>query len=72
MNDQNDKTVYQEKYTQTNFITCRLIDGFFQAAGELISPLPDVRTAVEFGCGEGVSTRRLSSLLPAGAAFEAS
>jgi SAM-dependent methyltransferase len=72
MNDNNDKTVYQEKYTQANFITRRLIDGFFNATGELIAALPDVRTAVEFGCGEGVSTRRISKLLPPGAVLEAS
>jgi SAM-dependent methyltransferase len=72
MDDKNDNTVHQEKYTKANFITSRLIDGFFKAAGELIAALPDVRTAIEFGCGEGVSTRRLSSLLPAGATFEAS
>lgn len=70
--DTDDKNVYQEKYTRANFITRRLIDGFFKAAGELIATLPDVRTAIEFGCGEGVSTRRLSSHLPAGAAFESS
>ena len=68
----NDTGVYQEKYTKANFVTRRLVDGFFRAAGELIAPLPDVRTAIEFGCGEGVSTRRLSTFLPAGAAFEAS
>ena len=67
----NDKGVYQEKYTKANFITRRLIDGFFKATGELIAGL-DVRTAVEFGCGEGVSTQRISRLLPAGAVFEAS
>ena len=67
----NDKGVYQEKYTKANFITRRLVDGFFKATGELIAGL-DVRTAVEFGCGEGVSTRHISRLLPAGAVFEAS
>jgi len=72
MNDKNDKGVYQEKYTKANFITRRLVDGFFQATGELIAALPAVRTVIEFGCGEGVSTQRLSRLLPAGAAFEAS
>jgi len=46
----NDKGVYQEKYTKANFITRRLIDGFFEATGELIAGL-DVRTAVEFGRG---------------------
>jgi len=70
--NENDSGVYQEKYTKANFITRRLIDGFFNAAGELIAGLSDVRTAIEFGCGEGVSTRRLSRLLPAGAVFEAS
>ncbi len=70
--NENDNGVYQEKYTKANFITRRLVDGFFNAARELIAAMPAVRTAIEFGCGEGVSTQRLSRLLPAGAAFEAS
>ncbi len=62
---------FKSKYTDTNFITGRLLDGYFDAVARLLSGL-DMKSALEIGCGEGFSTERLRAILPAGASFEAS
>ena len=62
---------FRSKYTQTNAITRRLLDGFFRAVGDSLSGL-DVKTALEAGCGEGFSTQRLREMLPPGATLRAS
>ncbi|MFA6133632.1 MAG: class I SAM-dependent methyltransferase [Phycisphaerae bacterium] len=62
---------FRGKYIRTNFITRRLLDGFFNGIADLIKGL-DAHQVVELGCGEGHSTARLRGLLPPGAAFEAS
>lgn len=62
---------FRSKYTQTNFISRRLLDGFFGAITQATRGL-DVKTAIEVGCGEGFSTARLQAMLPSGAHFEAS
>ena len=62
---------FRSKYTQTNFISRRLLDGFFGAITQATRGL-DVKNAIEVGCGEGFSTARLQAMLPSGARFEAS
>jgi 2-polyprenyl-3-methyl-5-hydroxy-6-metoxy-1,4-benzoquinol methylase len=62
---------FRSKYTQTNAITRRLLDGFFHAVGDSVSGL-DVKNALEAGCGEGFSTQRLRDMLPPGATLRAS
>jgi 2-polyprenyl-3-methyl-5-hydroxy-6-metoxy-1,4-benzoquinol methylase len=59
------------KYTQGNFITRRLLGGFFGCMERLVAPLK-IASALEVGCGEGFSTQRLKRMLPDGASFEAS
>jgi SAM-dependent methyltransferase len=61
---------FQSKYTRTNFVTRRLLDGFFGRMEELLAGL-DLSSAFEIGCGEGFSTQRLRQMLPAPVALEA-
>ncbi len=63
--------VVQTKYTRTNAITRRLLDGYFKAFAELAAGL-DIESAFEPGCGEGFSTRRIRGILPASVRLEAS
>jgi len=62
---------FHTKYTKTNSLSTRLLDGFFGQLEGLIRPL-ELHTVLEAGCGEGFSTTRLRKLLPAEVAFEAS
>lgn len=65
---------FRTKYVQTNFITRRLLGGFFNGIGELLREpsVGDVRSAFEVGCGEGFSTQRLREMLPPAASLRAS
>ena len=51
---------FSEKYTRTNFITRRLIDGFYSAAKRLIGPL-QLANVVEIGCGLGEIVSRCTA-----------
>ena len=62
----------QTKYTRTNPITRRLLGGFFGALGEAIATAGAVSSALEVGCGEGVSTERIRTALPPGALLHGS
>ncbi len=61
---------YRTKYTQGNFVTRWMINGFFSVVDRMISPLK-MSSALEIGCGEGFSTQRLRMMLPASVSFEA-
>lgn len=61
---------FRSKYTKTNAITRRLLDGFFRAVGESIAG-KDIQSALEVGCGEGFSTVKLREMLPAAATLRA-
>ena len=65
---------FRTKYVKTNFITRRLLGGFFDGIGDLLRQpgLEAVRSAMEVGCGEGFSTQKLRGLLPAAASLRAS
>jgi 2-polyprenyl-3-methyl-5-hydroxy-6-metoxy-1,4-benzoquinol methylase len=65
---------FRTKYVKTNFITRRLLGGFFSGIGELLREpgLDSVRSAMEVGCGEGFSTQKLRGLLPREASLRAS
>ena len=65
---------FRTKYVKTNFITRRLLGGFFDGIGDLLRQprLDAVRSAMEVGCGEGFSTQKLRGLLPAAASLRAS
>jgi len=52
------------KYTQENFATRILLNGYFQAVEKLVAQTQNVKTALEIGCGEGYSTQRLKPFLP--------
>jgi 2-polyprenyl-3-methyl-5-hydroxy-6-metoxy-1,4-benzoquinol methylase len=62
----------QSKYTRTNAITRRLLAGFFGALGEAVAAAGAVGSALEVGCGEGVSTEKIRGMLPPGAQLHAS
>lgn len=61
---------FRTKYTQTNALTRRLLDGFFRAVGDSLAG-KDIGSALEVGCGEGFSTAKLREMLPAGASLRA-
>jgi 2-polyprenyl-3-methyl-5-hydroxy-6-metoxy-1,4-benzoquinol methylase len=61
---------FRTKYTKTNAITRRLLDGFFRAVGESLAG-KDIHSALEVGCGEGFSTAKLRDMLPASASIRA-
>lgn len=65
---------FRTKYVKTNFVTRKLLGGFFNGIGELLREpgLSDVRSAIEVGCGEGFSTQKLREMLPRDATFRAS
>lgn len=65
---------FRTKYVKTNFITRRLLAGFFDGIGSLLREpgLSAVGSAMEVGCGEGFSTQKLRQLLPSGASLRAS
>lgn len=65
---------FRTKYIKTNFITRRLLAGFFEGIRQLLREpgMSDVRSAFEVGCGEGFSTQNLRQMLPAGASLRAS
>jgi 2-polyprenyl-3-methyl-5-hydroxy-6-metoxy-1,4-benzoquinol methylase len=54
---------FRSKYTKTNALTRRMLDGFFRAVNESIAGL-DIGSALEVGCGEGFSTARLREMMP--------
>lgn len=61
---------FQSKYTRGNFVTRRLLGGFFGSLERLVRPLA-ISSALEAGCGEGFSTRRIREMLSASISFEA-
>ncbi len=61
---------FRSKYTQQNFATRLLLNGFFGAIEKAVR-LAAPKSALEVGCGEGFSTARLQGFLPAGARFSA-
>lgn len=61
---------FRSKYTKTNALTRRLLDGFFNAVGESIAG-KDIGSALEVGCGEGFSTVKLREMLPPAATLRA-
>lgn len=63
---------FQSKYTRTNAVTRRLVGGFFDALGEAVRTTQGVASALEVGCGEGVSTEKIRAMLPAGALLHGS
>ena len=65
---------FRHKY-ETNKAGQKLIDGYFAAVKQLLkTPLRNNKKmkALEIGCGEGYSTRRLHEMLPADVELEAS
>ena len=62
---------YGSKYAHASLPERLVLGNFFRTAGAMIRRL-DIASALEVGCGEGYSTRRLSRLLPPGTRFEAS
>ena len=54
---------FNSKYTKSGSIGQRLLEGFFFAVGESVDGL-GLKSAMEVGCGEGFSTRRLRGMLP--------
>jgi len=69
-----EKEDFGNKYKNNNYITSRLIDGYFNSVNILLNeiPRPKINSALEIGCGEGYSTARIRSLLPVNVSFEAS
>ena len=63
---------FQSKYVRSNAITRRLLGGFFDALGRAVASVDGVHSALEVGCGEGVSTERIKAMLPAGTLLHAS
>ena len=61
---------FRTKYTRTNALTRRLLDGFFRAVGDSIAGR-DIKSALEVGCGEGFSTAKLREMLPPGSTLRA-
>ena len=57
---------FQSKYARQNVITRRLVGGFFDALGQAVASVDGVRSALEVGCGEGVSTEKIKKMLPPG------
>jgi SAM-dependent methyltransferase len=60
---------YGSKYTQQNPLTRFLIDRFFSSIEDVVR-LAKPSSALEVGSGEGFSTRRIKTMLGAGARFE--
>lgn len=69
---------FAHKYTEEGQgkIGRRLLDGYFRAVADLVSQSKvgssGSALAIEIGCGEGFSTKRLAALLPASVELEAS
>lgn len=61
---------FSKKYTQTNFITRRIIENFYNSIKTLIRDLP-IKNALEAACGPGFSTKYLLKIRP-DVAWEAS
>jgi 2-polyprenyl-3-methyl-5-hydroxy-6-metoxy-1,4-benzoquinol methylase len=61
---------FRTKYTKTNALTRRLLDGFFRAVGESIEGR-EIKSTLEVGCGEGFSTAKLREMLPADSTLRA-
>ena len=62
---------FRSKYTQANFVSRRLLEGYFHNLATMVAPL-EVSSAVELGCGEGFSTSRIRGVLGDHVSFEAS
>lgn len=65
---------FRHKY-ETNKAGQKLIDGYFAAVKRLLRPLLKNKkkiNALEIGCGEGYSTKRLRDMLPINVELEAS
>lgn len=70
---------FGHKYTEegSGLIGSKLLDNYFKSVEALIqsSGLPERKSgfkAIELGCGEGYSTKRLHAMLPPGASLSAS
>ena len=63
---------FQSKYARQNVVTRRLVGGFFDALGQAVASVDGVRSALEVGCGEGVSTEKIKKMLPPGTLLHAS
>ncbi|HEX8182874.1 MAG TPA: class I SAM-dependent methyltransferase [Candidatus Saccharimonadales bacterium] len=69
---------FAHKYTEEGQgkIGRRLLDGYFNNVAQLVKisaiSRRDTAAAIEIGCGEGFSTKRLNDLLPAQVTLEAS
>ena len=73
MNPTNAAEDFRTKYTSSGRIGGMLIDGFFAAIDDLLTPHRDrIRRVLEVGAGEGFSTERLRAMLPPAVHYEAS
>ncbi|MEK7704259.1 MAG: class I SAM-dependent methyltransferase [Myxococcota bacterium] len=61
---------FSGKYTKTNAVTRRLLDGFYGGVTSLLG-MTDAASVLEVGCGPGFSTERLVRALPEGTRIEA-
>ncbi len=66
----NNSGEFSRKYTETNFITRKLIENFYLAIKN-IAPKDDVKKVLEVGCGHGFSTKYIREIFR-GATVEAS
>ncbi len=69
-----EKEDFGKKYKETNFISKKLLDGYFKSVEKLIREIPgsNLNTTLEIGCGEGYSTAIIKTFLPNSCKFEAS
>lgn len=65
---------FGSKYTESNIIFDSMIAGYFRAVQDLVKKIPanDLHSALEIGCGEGYSTKKLQSFMPKHVLMEAS
>ncbi len=65
---------FGSKYTKSNAIFDAMIGGYFRAVQDLVKKIPvnEVQTALEIGCGEGYSTKKLKSFMSDHIKMEAS
>lgn len=63
---------FQGKYNSANAVGRRLVGGFFEALRDAVTSAEGVGSALEVGCGEGVSTARIKTMLSPGAVLHAS
>lgn len=55
--------MYEVKYTNSNFITKRLLSNFFNKISKTVQPInKELKSVLEVGCGHGYSTNRLCKI----------